>query len=289
MRLGICVGIPAPGAGSAGAGSAGAGPAAAGSAGGVCDGQSAARMAAGLGYDYVEMSLAPLAALDGDGFDYVLSELDGARIKCECLNVMFPAGIRLTGGERDEAAIRAYLDAAFARAHKIGAELVVFGSGGARRIPDGYPYGAAFAQLSDTLKMISETAAAYGIQIAIESLNKNETNVILSLSEAERLMAAAGMANVKLLFDFYHFAAESDSVEDLRRLALGGRIIHMHYAEPSDRGVPRGISRENAAVINALKEGGYDARCSIEARLENPGSPLAEMRSGLAALREIVS
>ena len=265
MRIGVCVSAPARGADPASMDMIG--------------------LAAGIGYDYVEMSIAPMMGFDEADLTHVKQSLAAAHIECECLNVFFPSGMRLTGDGRDEAAIGEYAARAFARAADIGAAIVVFGSGGARNIPDGYPRELAIGQLARTLQIMSDAAARHGIQIAIEALNRGECNVILSMAEADGLMEAADRPNVKLLFDYYHFMLESDSVETLRDLAGSGKIIHAHFAEPDGRVYPDAVKPEHEAVFGALRSAGYGARVSIEARLRNPGEPRAEMEAGLAAMR----
>ena len=269
MRIGVCVGAPVRGAERTAADMIG--------------------LAAEIGYDYVEMSIAPMMGFDEDGLSYVKQSLAAAKIKCECLNVFFPSDMRLTGEGRDEAAIAEYAARAFARASDIGAEIVVFGSGGARNIPEGCPYELAFEQLAGTMRIMSDAASAYGIRIAIEALNRNECNVILSMSEADRLMVAANRPNVKLLFDYYHFMLESDSAGTLRGLLDEGKIIHAHFAEPEGRGYPDGAKPERAVMFDVLRGAGYGARVSIEARLRDPDAPRAEMTAGLAAMRALTA
>lgn len=242
-------------------------------------------LAAVLGYDYIELPLAPLADLDGGAFGRVKRYLEAAPLKCECMNVFFPAKIRLTGDGADEAVIAGYADRALAGAAELGAEIVVFGSGGARNIPDGFPYDRAYSQLVGAMRIISDAAEKHGVTIAIEPLNRNETNIIRNVSEAEKLMDAAGRPNIKILMDYYHFMLESDSVDALRRLAGNGCVAHAHFADPDGRVYPSGAKPEYGPVFGALREGGYDVRCSIEARIVNRDAPRAEMEAGLAALR----
>ena len=50
-----------------------------------------------------------------------------------------PAEVRLTGPEVDWAQVEGYLETAIGRVAALGGQAIVFGSGGARRVPDGSP------------------------------------------------------------------------------------------------------------------------------------------------------
>jgi sugar phosphate isomerase/epimerase len=267
MKIGICANLPAPG-------NAPAKP-------------DIISLAAKIGYDYVELPLAPIADLDDGGYEYVKQKLADANIKCECCNIFFPARIRLTGESRDEAAVGEYIDTALRRAGGLGVKIVVFGSSGARNVPEGYPYETAFAQIADTLKTASAAAKKYGVQIAIESLNRGESNIIVSLSDAERLMKAADRDNVKILFDYYHFALESDSADLLGRLTRDNNIIHTHFADPEKRAYPEEAKPAFVDIFKVLRGAGYDSRCSLEAGLKNPDSPGAEMETALTVMKQL--
>ena len=271
MKIGICVGVPSREAEQTG--------------------PDILKLAAETGFDYVEMPLAALADLNGEDFSYVKRKLADAGIKCESLNVFFPAKVRLTGNERNEATILEYIDRACARAGEIGAEVIVFGSGGAKNVPEGFSHDTAFEQIVWAMKMVSGPAARHGLTIAIEALNSREANIILSLADADRLMRAAGCPNIKILLDYYHYMIESDSDDVLRGLLREGKIVHAHYAEFADRTYPAldKITPEAEAIFKILRDEGYGARCSIEARLLNPDAPRAEMEAGLAALRKLAS
>ena len=268
MKLGICAGFPDP-------------------IGATAE-TDTIHIAAELGYDYIEMPLTILSELSETDFTNLLHKLDDERLRCECLNMFFPAKIRLTGDDvADKSQFDGYLRHALDRARKIGASIIVFGSSRTRNIPEGYPYDKAFEQLVHVLGAVSDAISEYGFQIAIESLNHNESNIILNLADADKLMTAVGRPNIKILLDYYHFALESDSVELLKRLMRDNKIIHMHIADPVNRAYPTEAKQEFCHIFDILRAEGYAARCSIEANLKNPKAPREEMEIGLATMREI--
>ena len=61
-----------------------------------------------------------------------------------------PGAIKLTGPDVDPAKQMSYVTGLLGRLNKLGVKVVVFGSGGARRVPDGFSKDEAFTQLVDS-------------------------------------------------------------------------------------------------------------------------------------------
>src|SRR5438067_7200519 len=59
-------------------------------------------------------------------------------------NVLLPPDLKVVGPAVDHARLDRYAANAFRRAQEIGMTIVVFGSAGARMIPDGFPATKAF-------------------------------------------------------------------------------------------------------------------------------------------------
>lgn len=125
--------------------------------------------------------------------------------------------MRLTGETVDPAKVQEYVKRAIDRAVKLGSRVIVFGSSGAKNVPEGFPYDRAFGQIADVLRMIDTYAASAGIHIAIEPLNRQESNIIQNLEEGKKLMTEAGGPSIRLLADYYHFMLEKESLETLKK------------------------------------------------------------------------
>lgn len=69
-----------------------------------------------IGYDYVELPLAEMAALSEEEFLSLKRRIDRTGIKCEVCNNFFPKTMRLTGASVDYTEIMAYVDRALRRA-----------------------------------------------------------------------------------------------------------------------------------------------------------------------------
>jgi sugar phosphate isomerase/epimerase len=89
------------------------------------------------GFDYVELGTTEIAGLPDTEFDQAVEQIRQAGLPVPVTNLFLPATLKVTGPAIDPDAQMAYVRKAFARLSRIGTEIVVFGSGGARRVPDG--------------------------------------------------------------------------------------------------------------------------------------------------------
>lgn len=217
---------------------------------------------AALGFDYIELSLRDLVALPAAALAGLLSRLQRAGLACEACNNFFPAEIRLTGPAADLSAALRYAQTAFAAAARFGVSVVVFGSSGARNVPDGFSREAAWAQLRTLLAALGPVADGHGITIAIEPLNRGESNILNTVAEGRRMAGEVAHPRVRLLVDAYHMHQENEAPALLREV---GRIAHVHVAQRATRDFPAGDDATLAAFFAQLRATGYAQRCSIEA------------------------
>ena len=220
---------------------------------------------AGFGYDYVEMPLAEMMALPEKNFINLANRIEQAGIRCEVCNNFFPKGMRLTGPSVKEEEILAYVEKAMIRAHRLGVQNVVFGSGGAKNVPEGFSLEEGYIQVVSLLRKVSPIARKNDVAIAIEPLRKAECNLINTFAEGCRLAKDVDMDNVKALVDFYHFSEEHEPVQDI--LDSGkDYLLHVHFACDKGRVFPKTIDEDNyQPFIDALKAVGYHDRVSVEA------------------------
>ncbi|HHW48381.1 MAG TPA: sugar phosphate isomerase/epimerase [Clostridiaceae bacterium] len=234
------------------------------------------------GYDYIELSLSHMAELTRTRFLELRKRIEASGLKCEACNNFVPGEVRLTGENVNMDSVMHYVRKALKRAAELETEIVVFGSAGARNVPDGFPKEKAFEQLVDFLNLAAPEAGQYGITLVIECLNKGESNIINSLEEGLRLLKQVNKDNVMLLVDYYHFSLENEKPEIL--LSMGDYISHVHFANVENRKFPKDIKEQPyLPFIDALKKTGYDGRVSIEAYTRNFSG---DLKASLRFLRE---
>lgn len=219
------------------------------------------------GFDFCELPAKAVQPLDDDAAALpALREFGAAPLRAEAFNVLVPPQLPLVGPRCDLDALRAYLQRAFSRMAQLGAAVVVLGSGGARRIPEGMPRQTALAELADSITLIADEADRAGLQIALEHLNRNECNVFNTLAESQTFLDEYALPGVRLLADLFHLEVEQEPVAHVA--AAGPLLAHVHVAGGGRR-APNVPGYDYAGFMAALREAGYDARISAECAWED--------------------
>jgi sugar phosphate isomerase/epimerase len=182
------------------------------------------------------------------------------------VNVLFPASIKVVGPDVDPESIRSYLEDAMSRVRRLGVKIVVFGSGGSRMVPAGFPRAEAYTQFRSAIRMVSETAGP-DVTVCVEHLRRAETNLVNSLAEAGELVQDLALSNVALVVDAYHLQEEAESPSVVRRFP--DRIAHVHMCGPERRPPDDHDVERLTEVFGHLGAVGYRGRVSIECRFRD--------------------
>lgn len=106
------------------------------------------------------------------------------------------------------------------------------------------------------------TLASYGVECAIEPLNRFETYFLNTAADAARLAEEVNHPSVGVLFDTFHANIEEKDVAAALR-SVGGRLKHLHACE-NDRGTPGSGHVAWPAVFQAVRDLRYDGWVTIE-------------------------
>lgn len=216
------------------------------------------------GFDYIELPIAQIMALHEKEFQALLEQVHSSGVPCEACNNFFPPSVRLTGPDVDEATIRSYAAKAIERIEALGAKSVVFGSSGAKNVPEGFSHAVAMSQIVRALRIVDDLLGDRDIQVAVEPLCKRESNIINTAREGLDLVRAVSRPHIRLLVDYYHLSVEQEGLEIIGEAREF--LQHMHIANPTGRVYPaQGDGVDYAAFLGALRGAGYDSRVSIEA------------------------
>lgn len=221
-----------------------------------------------LGFDYLEVPAQAVAALSAEEFARLRERVGALRTPVRAANSFVPATVRITGPEVSDERQREYVRACLGRLADLGVKTVVFGSGNARRVPDGFPRDDAVAQIVAFGRMAAEEAARHGIVIALEPLRRQESNIVNTVAEGLPIVRAVDRPAFGILVDFYHLSEEKEDPAVLRE--AGSLLRHVHVANPEGRVFPKEL--EEAAYgpfVAGLRAAGYRGGVSIEARTEN--------------------
>ena len=252
---------------------------------GVCTGTENIALAKAAGCDYIELSFHGIAKQNHEEFVQTKQLLAQAGIACEAMNCFIPGEFELISPALDMNALKAYLNHGFARAKELGAEVVVFGSSGARKLPDKLSKQDGWMQLAPVLALAGDCAKQHGVTVAIEPLRNAECNCVNTLKDGMELMRLIGHSHVHLLADMYHMGENGEDISDIA--LLGNDFRHCHIARPGNRGYPLpGDGYDYVPFFATLRSIGYAGRLSIEGRSDQMQ---VELRKSVAYLRELAA
>ena len=112
------------------------------------------------------------------------------------------------------------------------------------------------------IREMAQYAASKNIRLAMEPLNRFETDMINVVAQGLDFVDQVGMDNVGLHLDTFHMHLEERSSAAAIRKA-SDRIFHFHACE-NDRGVPGAGQVHWTEVAASLKDVGYDGAVVIE-------------------------
>jgi D-psicose/D-tagatose/L-ribulose 3-epimerase len=216
------------------------------------------------GFDYMEVRTSEVAALSDGDYEKAAAKFRELGLPVLSANLFLPGDIKVTGPLIDKERQMEYVRRALDRVSRLGVRLVVFGSGGARQVPEGFSKQEAFEQLVDFGKRIAPEARSRNITIAIEPLRHQESNIINSAAEGLQWVNAVNDPNIQLMIDYYHFQVEKEDLGDIFKVK--DHLRHLHMANPNGRVMPLKWEEYDYAPFFAdLREIHYDRMISLEA------------------------
>ena len=154
---------------------------------------------------------------------------------------------------------------------------------------------------AESLREVADYAADRGVRLAVEPLNRFETDLVNTVDQGLELFARIGRDNVGFMLDTFHMNIEEKSLGAAIR-AAGDKLFHVQASE-NDRGTPGSGNVAWPEVFTALDEIGYRGTIVIESFLPTvreiaravslwrPVAPSMDAlaRDGLAFLRRELS
>ncbi|MCD7776154.1 MAG: sugar phosphate isomerase/epimerase [Firmicutes bacterium] len=219
------------------------------------------------GFDFAESGVGMIMKLTEDEAKYVadtLCEKYGGRYRIESCNSFIPPQLKIIGGEYGIGSpLYEYVNGAMTRMRILGADTVVFGSGGARRIPDGMSRESGLLKIAEFLKMCGELGEKHSVTVAIEPLRAAECNAVNLLSDGISLAKAASHPRVSYLADAFHMYHGGEAADALTKTDV--LPVHIHISEPPDRTYPGSHGGDYLkAFAESLKETSYAGRVTVE-------------------------
>jgi len=160
---------------------------------------------------------------------------------------------------------RSYLHWLVDSAEQIGSEVIggpMYSSVGKAHLEDDAARKKEWELSVSEIRKVADYAADKGVKLAIEPLNRFETDMINIVSQGINFINDVGRENVGFHLDTFHMHLEEKSSSDAIRLA-GDKIFHFHACE-NDRGVPGTGQVYWQEVAQALKSTNYQGPIVIE-------------------------
>jgi sugar phosphate isomerase/epimerase len=142
--------------------------------------------------------------------------------------------------------------------------------------------------LLEALVELAGHAAAEGVWLAVEPINRYEDYMVNRLEQAvslgEEVERAVGAASVRVCADLFHMNIEEDDLA-AAILAAGPRIAHVHV-DDTNRLQPGTGHMDFRGVFDALRAVGYDDWLTFECRLR--GAPEEALPASTRFLRQFL-
>ncbi len=231
---------------------------------GLCAGPEKAEKLKEIGFDFIEGGVSSFLKPDMPDAEYApqLAKLRACALPIRSCNGFIPSKFKLTGPDLAHEAAIDYAAKACERADEIGLSCIVLGSGGARKVPDGFDLGKGKAQFVDFCRKLGDRIEKRSVTIVLEPLNKGETNLLNSVDEGVGYVDAVQSPRIRLLADFYHMMREQEGPDSIRK--AGARLRHCHIAELEKRMAPGTKGEDFTGFLRALKDIGYVGGVSCE-------------------------
>lgn len=222
-------------------------------------------------FDYLEGSPG-LLGIDADDPQAVEREFSALlakhplQMKTMCGFIGDPQGrgLMVVGPDVSLDRLRTFVTRVFDLMQRAGVEVIGYGSGGSRWVPDGFGRDKARQQVADFLHLCADLGEPRGVKVALEPYNRDDANLLNTVSEATEFIEDINRSHAKLMADFFHMKLNGESFDALKE--AGPHLIHAHIAEPG-RGRPQTTPADHALFLHTLRASGYDGRVTLSGAL----------------------
>jgi sugar phosphate isomerase/epimerase len=257
---------------------------------GACRGFGDAPLMKELGYDFIEGGVAHALQPDKSDEEWKRrrDEVRALPIPLRSCNGFLPGKFRLTGEKASFDKPLEYAEKACRRADEVGLKTIVFGSGGARNAPKGFPKEKAVEQFVDFCKRLAGRIADCKVCVVLEPLQPKEANYLNFVREGRELCERIGSPRIRLLADIFHMLQGGEGAQSIEQ-TTPDLLRHCHIAEKGPRTAP-GLSSDGsqfAPYFAALKKIGYEGGVSCECGWGKKEDLRANLEKALAVMRRL--
>jgi sugar phosphate isomerase/epimerase len=140
--------------------------------------------------------------------------------------------------------------------------MVVFGSVFGRMEESAAVRDVQYKGAVDVARNLADYAGSRGVLLAVEPINRYETNFIVNVEKALSFISDVDRPALRILLDTFHMNIEEADFG--AAIARAGKLLaHVHLAD-SNRWAPGGGHIDFGPILRALRAGGYDGFLSGE-------------------------
>ena len=215
-----------------------------------------------MGFDAFTIPVEDPAGIDAAA---VRSALQGSGLRVHVTGAFGPTRDLTHDEPRFREESLAYLRATLALCEQWGARLLVgpcYSAVGKRRHVPPEQRKLEWERAVGGLRRAGQMAADHGVTLAVEPLNRFETDLVNTAEQLVRLLRDVAHPAVKGHLDTFHMnIEEKDIAAAVRR--VGADLVYVDASE-SDRGVPGSGQVDWGGLARGLSEVGYAGDCVIE-------------------------
>lgn len=228
------------------------------------DGEQYDRVAA-MGYDVIEVCIEDPSIVTAEG---IRAHAQRAGLAVGICGAFGPGRDVSSPDEVQASQGQDYLHACIDLAAAVGSPHVagpMYAPTGQARLLSAEDRHAQLRRAAERLRSVADYAGERGVGLAIEPLNRFETDLINTIEQGLELIELTGASNVGLLVDTFHMNIEEKDIGAAIRSA-GDRVFHVQLAE-NDRGTPGSGHIPWSEVFTALDDIDYSGQLVVESFL----------------------
>lgn len=256
---------------------------------GACRGLKDVPLMQKIGYDFFEGGVGSMLVPDKDeeAWKKQKDAILAAPLPMRSCNGFLPGKFRLTGPQASFDEPLAYAVKACERADEVGLKMIVFGSGGARNAPEGFPKDQAVAQFTEFCRKLALRIAGCKVTVVLEPLQPKEANFLNFVHEGIDICKKVGSPRLRQLADIFHMEQGEEGPESI--IKAGAMLLHCHIAEKGPRTAPgiNGDGSEFVPYFDALRTIGYAGGVSCECGWGKKGEFEKNLELALATMRRV--
>jgi len=215
-----------------------------------------------MGFDTAEFPLEQLSYLSAKKVNEALKGTGLTPVTC---GVFGPDRDLTSDDPKPRKACLDYVRGALKFSEAIGSKLIIgpmYSAVGKRRHVSAEQRKIEWDRAVSGLQKAGKMAADYGVTIALEPLNRFETDLINMSEQCVRLVDDIGMKSVGIHLDTFHMNIEEKSIYKAVKTA-GKKLVHVHACE-NDRSAPGSGNVDWKGLAKGLTEIDYKGNVVIE-------------------------